>query len=56
MATNRAESDLSQLIGLVYQGALEEQPWQSALPALSEALDAQVVSLILDHPARRIGG
>ena len=39
------------LIGLIYQGALEEQPWQSALPALREAFDAQVASLVLRPPA-----
>jgi DNA-binding CsgD family transcriptional regulator/PAS domain-containing protein len=44
------DSDFSTLIGLIYQGALEEQPWQSALPALREALDAQVVSLVLRPP------
>ena len=42
--------DFSHLVGLIYQGALEEQPWQSALPALREALDAQVVSLVLRPP------
>jgi len=50
MAPPRCDHDISQLIGLVYQGALEEQPWQSALPALREAMDAQVVSLILRPP------
>jgi len=50
MAPSRPERDLSQLIGLIYQGALEAQPWQSALPALRESMDAQVVSLILRPP------
>ncbi|MFL3655116.1 MAG: helix-turn-helix transcriptional regulator [Halioglobus sp.] len=45
------ESDFSELIGLLYQGALETQPWQSALPALREALDAEVVSLVLRPPS-----
>jgi len=45
------DCDLSELIGLIYQGALELQPWQSALPALREALDAQVVSLVLRPPS-----
>jgi DNA-binding CsgD family transcriptional regulator/PAS domain-containing protein len=44
------DNALSHLIGLIYQGALEAQPWQSALPALREALDAQVVSLVLRPP------
>jgi GAF domain-containing protein len=42
--------ELESLIGLIYEGALETQPWQSALPALREALDAQVASLILRPP------
>jgi DNA-binding CsgD family transcriptional regulator len=50
MKPRRMDSDFSHLVGLIYQGALEEQPWQSALPALREALDAQVVSLILRPP------
>jgi DNA-binding CsgD family transcriptional regulator len=50
MATLRIDSDLSQLIELIYKGTLETQPWQSALPALREALDAQVVSLVLRPP------
>ena len=50
MAPSRSDRDLSRLIGLIYQGALEQQPWQSALPALRESMDAQVVSLILRPP------
>ena len=46
----RVDDHFNQLVGLIYQGALEEQPWQSALPALREALDAQVVSLVLRPP------
>ena len=45
------DADYEQLVGLVYQGALEEQPWQSALPLLREVLDAQVVSLVLRPPS-----
>ena len=51
MKPTLSESDFSDLIGLLYQGALEPQPWQSALPALREALDAQVVSLVLRPPS-----
>jgi DNA-binding CsgD family transcriptional regulator/PAS domain-containing protein len=47
----RIDHDYDRLIGLIYQGALEAQPWQSALPALRETLDAQVVSLILRPPS-----
>ena len=50
MIAKRIDSEFSQLVGLIYQGALEEQPWQSALPALRKALDAQVVSLVLRPP------
>ncbi len=45
------DKDYNELVGLIYQGALEEQPWQSALPALREAMDAQVASLILRPPS-----
>jgi DNA-binding CsgD family transcriptional regulator len=50
MQPGRIDTDFSGLIELVYRGALEDQPWQSALPALREALDAQVISLILRPP------
>ena len=46
-----SQDDCDGLLGLIYQGPLEEQPWQSALPALREALDAQVVSLVLRPPS-----
>jgi hypothetical protein len=36
----RIDSDYDRLIGPIYQGALEAQPWQSALPALRETLGA----------------
>ncbi|KZX58876.1 hypothetical protein A3709_18010 [Halioglobus sp. HI00S01] len=45
------DTDYDELIGLIYQGPLEEQPWQTALPALREMLDVQVVSLVLRPPA-----
>lgn len=50
MGSNRIDSDFSHLIKLIYQGTLEPQPWQSALPVLREAMDAQVVSLVLRPP------
>ncbi|MDC0361605.1 helix-turn-helix transcriptional regulator [Halioglobus sp.] len=50
MKSNDIDTDYNQLIGLVYEGALEARPWQSALPALREAMDAQVVSLVLRPP------
>jgi DNA-binding CsgD family transcriptional regulator len=42
---------LEELIGLIYEGPLEEKPWRSFLPALRRMLDAQVVSLVLRPPA-----
>ncbi len=48
----KAEADtLESLIGLIYEGLLEKQPWCSLLPALRKAMDAQVVSLVLRPPA-----
>ena len=40
-----------ELINLVYQGPLEEKPWQGFLPLLRKCMDAQVVSLVLRPPA-----
>ena len=51
MTSQRLEMDHDQLVNLIYRGALEPQPWQSALPALREALDAQVASLVLRPPS-----
>lgn len=51
MDPRRIDPDYDALVGLIYQGALEQQPWQSALPVLREALDAQVVSLVLRPPS-----
>lgn len=39
-----------QLVHAIYQGTLEETPWQSFLPRLRERLDALAVSLILRPP------
>ncbi|MFK8048239.1 MAG: helix-turn-helix transcriptional regulator [Halioglobus sp.] len=41
---------------MIYQGALDPKPWESALPALREAFDAQVASLVLRPPAEGDGG
>ena len=43
--------EYDQLIELIYEGALEDRPWQSALPLLRQLLDAQVASLVLRPPA-----
>jgi len=48
---SRLDSEYDHLLAHLYQGALDAQPWQSALPALRRALDAQVVSLILRPPS-----
>jgi DNA-binding CsgD family transcriptional regulator/PAS domain-containing protein len=46
------DAQYDRLIGLIYRGALEPQPWQSALPALREAFNAQVASLVLRPPSK----
>ncbi|WP_188109609.1 helix-turn-helix transcriptional regulator [Pseudohalioglobus sediminis] len=45
-----------ELVGLIYQGALEPRPWQSALPRLRGVLDAQVASLVLRPPSEQDRG
>lgn len=50
------DRNYDRLVGLIYRGALETQPWQSALPALREALDAQVASLVLRPPSENDRG
>ncbi|MDH4039342.1 MAG: helix-turn-helix transcriptional regulator [Gammaproteobacteria bacterium] len=45
------DKDYDRLVRSVYHGATEPSPWQSALPALREAIDAQVVSLVLRAPS-----
>jgi DNA-binding CsgD family transcriptional regulator/PAS domain-containing protein len=51
MSTEDIDQAYDTLIGLIYEGALEKKPWQSALPLLREMFDAQVVSLVLRPPA-----
>lgn len=46
------EPDLDQLVNQVYQGPLEDKPWQSFLPLLRRTMDAQVVSLVLRPPTK----
>lgn len=45
------DQQLEELISLVYQGPLQEKPWQDFLPLLRKLMDAQVVSLVLRPPA-----
>ncbi len=52
MDPGRIDPDYDRLIELLYRGALEQQPWQSALPELRRALDAQVASLVLRPPSK----
>lgn len=52
MSDSGFDADYDQLLGLIYQGPLEPQPWQSALPVLRAQLDAQVASLVLRPPAK----
>ena len=51
MASRVSAEQYDRLVNLLYEGALEQQPWQGALPALREALDSQVVSLVLRPPS-----
>ncbi len=51
MASRLVNRDYDSLVRLIYQGALEQPPWHSALPALREIMDAQVVSLVLRPPS-----
>lgn len=47
--TGQADND--PLVHAIYQGALEDTPWQGFLPLLRERMDALAVSLILRPPA-----
>ncbi|WP_116365175.1 helix-turn-helix transcriptional regulator [Parahaliea mediterranea] len=51
-----SSDDFEQLLGLIYDGPLEDRPWQSALPQLRERFDAQVASLVLRPPAQDDNG
>lgn len=51
MNPTRDACDYDRLIGALYQGPLEQTPWQSFLPLLRECLDALAVSLILRPPS-----
>jgi len=51
MSIDNSDQAYDHLIGLIYEGSLEQKPWQSALPLLREIFDAQVVSLVLRPPA-----
>ena len=44
------DKNYDRLVRLIYQGAIEQPPWHSTLPAMREIIDAQVVSLVLRPP------
>ena len=50
------DEQYDELVGLLYEGALQEQPWQGALPLLRQLLDAQVASLVLRPPSENDRG
>lgn len=45
------DDQFNQLLGAVYQGALEEPPWQSFLAVMREHLRADLVTLLLRPPS-----
>ncbi len=51
MALHLVDKDYDRLVQSIYRGAIEQTPWHSALPALQQAIDAQVVSLVLRPPS-----
>ncbi|MEP5568353.1 MAG: helix-turn-helix transcriptional regulator [Halioglobus sp.] len=51
MTLASSNTSYDELVGLIYQGPLEERPWQSALPLLREMLDSQVASLVVRPPS-----
>ena len=51
MSSSLIDSAFDNLLQAVYRGALEQPPWRSTLPALRDAIDAQVVSLVLRPPS-----
>lgn len=56
VSAGMADSEtLSRLVGVIYQGAMEAAPWQSALAMLKEKLRAVHVGLLLRPPAPQSG-
>jgi DNA-binding CsgD family transcriptional regulator len=45
------DRDYDSLVNLIYEGTLEQKPWQSFLPRLRQVMDAHAVSLVLRPPA-----
>lgn len=44
-------SEYDDIVGMIYSGPLEDEPWQSFLPLLRDIMKAKVVSLILRPPS-----
>jgi DNA-binding CsgD family transcriptional regulator/PAS domain-containing protein len=51
VASPLVDKDFDCLVQAIYRGAVEQPPWHSTLPALREAIDAEVVSLVLRPPS-----
>jgi len=51
VASRLVDKDFDRLVQAIYRGAVEQPPWHSTLPALREAIDAEVVSLVLRPPS-----
>ena len=51
MTAGSTDLSYDDLLGLIYEGPLEDRPWQSALPQLRKMLDAQVASLVVRPPS-----
>jgi DNA-binding CsgD family transcriptional regulator len=51
LASGLVDKHYDRLVRLIYQGAVEQQPWHTTLPAMREAIDAHVVSLVLRPPS-----
>ncbi len=49
--SQKIELDFDALVSLIYEGTLEQKPWQSFLPRLRQVMDAHAVSLVLRPPA-----
>ena len=46
-----SDTEYEELLSLIYEGPLQDKPWQGFLPRLRRIMDAQVVSLVLRPPA-----
>jgi DNA-binding CsgD family transcriptional regulator len=51
LTSSLVDKGYDRLVRLIYRGAVEPHPWHTTLPAMREAIDAQVVSLVLRSPS-----